>query len=369
MATRYAVATGNWSDTATWDGGTLPTSSDDVYADGKTVTIDQNVTVLSLRTTARSGGTAGGGFAVSGAYTITASGTGILAGSTDCLTCSNALGTTVTVTAAATGGGTSNADGVVASGAGTVNITGAVNGGTAVTTHGVHILGAGTVSVTGSVTGGTNSQAYAIKIAANATVTVTGALTGGSGADGGALWVFSNCTLTVTGNVTGGAANAQASGIAIDTTGNPTITVTGTITAGAAPAIGQRGDGASRGSTVTLTGPFICSSNGLLPIAGWSNVKLSAIVNNEFRFKSSGTGTASLWSSDVNSGAPSVANVRSGTTFGVSNEFTGTLAVPPANSVASGVPVDNTVGTAALSPSDLSSVIGAAIAAALDSVP
>ena len=52
MATRYAVATGNWSNTATWDGGTLPGAADDVYANNKTVTIDQDVTVVSLRNAA-----------------------------------------------------------------------------------------------------------------------------------------------------------------------------------------------------------------------------------------------------------------------------------------------------------------------------
>ncbi len=45
MATRFATATGNWSNTAIWDGGTLPTSSDTVHPNGFTVTIDQDITI------------------------------------------------------------------------------------------------------------------------------------------------------------------------------------------------------------------------------------------------------------------------------------------------------------------------------------
>ena len=51
MALRYAVATGNWSNTATWDGGTLPTAADDVFSNNFTVTIDGTFTVLSIRNT------------------------------------------------------------------------------------------------------------------------------------------------------------------------------------------------------------------------------------------------------------------------------------------------------------------------------
>jgi hypothetical protein len=51
MALRYAVATGNWSNTATWDGGILPTTSDDVFSNNFTVTIDGTFTVLSIRNT------------------------------------------------------------------------------------------------------------------------------------------------------------------------------------------------------------------------------------------------------------------------------------------------------------------------------
>lgn len=52
MATRFAVATGNWSNTAIWDNGALPSSDDIIHANGFTVTIDQDITVASLRNTA-----------------------------------------------------------------------------------------------------------------------------------------------------------------------------------------------------------------------------------------------------------------------------------------------------------------------------
>lgn len=52
MAQRFAVANGNWSNTAIWDNGILPTSSDDIFTNGFTVTIDQDITIASLRNTA-----------------------------------------------------------------------------------------------------------------------------------------------------------------------------------------------------------------------------------------------------------------------------------------------------------------------------
>jgi hypothetical protein len=51
MATRFAVATGNFSNGATWDNGAVPTSADDVYANNFTVTIDGTYTVQTIRNT------------------------------------------------------------------------------------------------------------------------------------------------------------------------------------------------------------------------------------------------------------------------------------------------------------------------------
>jgi hypothetical protein len=48
MAVRFAVKSGNYSDPTVWDNGALPLSDDNVYPNGFTVTIDQNVTVANL---------------------------------------------------------------------------------------------------------------------------------------------------------------------------------------------------------------------------------------------------------------------------------------------------------------------------------
>ena len=48
MATRFATATGVWSNTGIWDGGTLPLSDDTVHPNGFTVTIDQDINIASL---------------------------------------------------------------------------------------------------------------------------------------------------------------------------------------------------------------------------------------------------------------------------------------------------------------------------------
>jgi hypothetical protein len=62
------------------------------------------------------------------------------------------------------------------------------------------------------------------------------------------------------------------------------------------------------------------------------------------------------------SGQPTAANVRSGTIYGPGSVYTGTCAVPAAASVASGVPVDATTGTAVITAATLRSAMGLASA-------
>ena len=51
MAVRFAVATGNFNNAAIWDNGAVPTSDDDLYANGFTVTINGTYTAQTIRNT------------------------------------------------------------------------------------------------------------------------------------------------------------------------------------------------------------------------------------------------------------------------------------------------------------------------------
>jgi hypothetical protein len=356
MANKWPLATGVWSNAANWNDGTLPTASDDVYADGKTVTIDQDVTVITIRTTTRSGGVAGGGFIVSSSRTITMTGTGYIPGTGGGFTLSQAAGNTVNIVGAITGGPTT---GLSINGGGATNITGSVTGGTAANCYGINIFtGASghTLSITGNVTGGTSGSS--------------------TGTPGIATSV--GTTITIVGNVT---ANVSA-GITINTAAS-NVSVTGNITA-----VGQPGLFSSQGGTYTLigtltpsanfsavnfngsptviiTGPFISNASGCIPFSGpFASWKLSPTVNNEFRFKTA-SGTSSLYSTDVTSGSPAASNVRSGVTYGIGGVLTGTCAVPAPASVAYGVPVDNTFGTDAISATEIARLVGLQIAASV----
>jgi hypothetical protein len=73
MPNRYAIANGNWSNPAIWDGGTLPTSADVVRPNNFTVTIDQNINVQQLINDAAAPAVANGTFILTGNFTVTIS--------------------------------------------------------------------------------------------------------------------------------------------------------------------------------------------------------------------------------------------------------------------------------------------------------
>lgn len=221
MAERYAVATGNWSAVGTWDGGaSLPGASDDVHANTFTVTINQNITVLSIRTTAGTTASAGGSFVIQSGVIINAD---IRAGSEHCLNVTNqtvtvngdvygsdttaskfginvnAYPSTLTVVGDAFGGALGNA---INQSAGNVTMTGNATGGSGSNVLGINLNGTvGRVIVTGNVTGGTGTNSYGAYLANGAIL--IGNANGSANAHGASIVNGSR----LIGNATAGTAN------------------------------------------------------------------------------------------------------------------------------------------------------------------
>jgi fibronectin-binding autotransporter adhesin len=300
MAIRYAVATGNWSNTATWDGGTLPTSSDDVYANGFTVTIDQDVTVLSLRNTANTtpAVTVGGDFTVSGTRTIELTGDGLVWGAATTLTFAGSSAGSLTTTAFVntttaagqhlsistsgnvsmtcagniTGGNSGSRFAILLSGGGTHTLEapefiggGGGSGHCISSTHTGHVTiigdlkGSGTsnvsfsggrdATVNGNLIGGTSSGAYSYVPGANAVTVINGNVIGASPTYVLGL-INAGVDATVNGNVTGGTGSNQRG---VQVSGASTLTVNGNV----AGNIGTNANGilvSNTGAVVTVNG-------------------------------------------------------------------------------------------------------------------
>ena len=335
----YTAASGNWSTAANWNGGTLPTSADDVYADGKAVVIDTNVTVLSIRTTQRSGGTVGGTFTISAAgITVTCTSSGILSATSGGALLITATTGTTTLNSNLTGGATNNFIACTLSGATTLNITGNLLSGIATNTHGLSVSSTSIITITGNVTGG-SSTGNAVLITSAATITVTGNLIGGT-STGTAI---SNTTVAATINIVGNV-TAQV-GAGISSTIASVVTVQGIITSSNTIAAVSL---SSASSSFTFSGQAINNNNVMAifcPV-----VRLYTANTVQWTFQNTTGGTKTLYSAGIALGNPATTDVRNGTTYGASSELTGTLIVPSPSNVVAGVQTDNTVGTYSTTP-------------------
>lgn len=271
-AERYAVATGNWSNTATWNGGTLPAEIDDVYANGFTVTVDSNRTANTVRTTAGTTAVAGGLFSVSSGVTLTLTGSGanIIAGSSTVVQQATG-GTTITVIGNPQGSNTTtNISAIVNTSSGTLNLTGNPIGGSQNGSCGV-LTNIGTINCVGNATGGSGPNAQGIRVQnASGVLNLTGNATGGSGA-AGVSWTGGSGS--VIGTVTGGSGSAIP-GILNGSSG--TITVTGSAVGGStANAAGATNSAAG---TITISGNATGGSNATA--YGASNTSTGTLVLN-----------------------------------------------------------------------------------------
>jgi len=359
MAVKYAVATGLWSAGATWNGGTLPTTGDDVYSNAFTVTVDQAITVQTLRNTSNASPaiTAGGGFVATNGNNITATGTtvgsfnwGLIHGSTTPLiTASSTVGLSITANFGPTQGTATSTGTVLCSGTGTINIVGNLNTSTTASSYGVFTTGACTLNITGNITGTTGASAnIPVFINSAATLSVTGNVQGATNSN--AILMGGAATATITGNVTAGDTSAIGSSNVV------TINVIGSVTGSTGvPAIVAN----TNNSVVTVTGPIV-NRNNIMAIQ-CLRIKIYASAVTSWTFQNESGTSKILYTADSVLGQPAVTDVRSGVVY-ASGALTGTCNVPPALSVAYGVPVDNTTGLSIITRAQLITDVGAIVA-------
>jgi hypothetical protein len=324
MPVRFAIANGNWSATTTWDGGTLPQIGDDVYANGFTVTINQDINVNKISTALQSPAVAGGIFVIATTVNRTLT-CNVESGTSTCLRIDDDNART-TIIGNIIGGSVANANGLF------LNAT---------TTNSL----ATQPIIYGNVIGGTASGAHGITARGDRPFfpTIYGNVIAGSVGNG---ILLSNAqpatTTTIYGNVTAsGAIGCSAGGY---------IYIYGTVSA----------SNAFYGAQCTL---IIYVSGTMNNVAGyWAAYAPRMFVGTggsmQFTLNEQTTNNnITLYSSNSFVGIPNTSDVRQGAVYGVSNNLTGTLKVPPASSVAVGVPVDNTVGTAIISITDMGALL------------
>ena len=381
MANYKAVANGNWSALATWEDDStgsyvastvLPGAADVVYFNNFTVDIDQDVTVSQLRNNSTTGVTAGGTGTVSTSRTINAD-------------LFHATGSLITISATSpsvvningnmpgTAGPTYNVIGLSISGNCTVNYVGDVRSQTnsSAAIRAINVGAGATLNLTGDVyAGGSNApvgnfgSSDGIRLDSNSTLNIVGNVYGGfqNAGNSGVRLVGTNQTISITGNLNGlGSTSISAPNPAVLLNSTAVFSITGNLTAGQnAPAL----YGPTATTEVQVFGNVQNASNGYMAtIAPY--VYLDATVT-QWEFRKSNLTTNTLYTPGVATGHPAEANVRTGVVYGPANNLTGTCAVPPANTVSLGVPVDNTVGTAQLDTNALAASLTATLAPALD---
>ena len=310
MAIRYAVANGNWSSTATWNGGTLPTSADDVYSNNFTVTLNQNVNVLSLQNTATTGVSAGGSFQINGSYTIVADTITSGASNLFLFTTSNTL---ITLTA------------------NTISSLSAL----------LVNLNNSTISL--AVNGNINTFGSCIQLSNCNTFTLNGNAIANTG--GYAIFLVTTGIIVINGYCQGGTTIAAFQSQSSNAFSSATITKAISINSCFAGVTNSN-------SPCTVTVKEIEQGVlGAVPISGF--VRLSTASGAFYKGVTTGSSTRTLSDpADIAGQVPAQSDVRFGVTY-QSGAKTGTAYIPAAASVGFGVPVDNTTGTAALTPASV----------------
>ena len=369
MALILSAATGNFNAGATWVGGIVPGAADEARASTThVITITANVTCTELS----NAGT--GTYVLNNGVTLTANVTHkSVATSINCLTFSAASPATASIVGNCTAASAGSGGVVVQSGSGTLTITGNIIGGSVANSNCVLNNSTGITNITGNLTAGAATNAGAVFNSSTATINIIGNVTASTSAG---VTNTSTGSVTITGNITA----AAAAGVTNSSTGS--VTITGSVTAAAAA-------GVTNSSTATLTisggtytasstanavistnassvvrasGSFIYASNGFVPINTPKFILLTTPTLAQTRYALNGSTTfVDMFTADNSLGQAAITDVRFGTVY-ASGALTGVAYIPSASSVAFGVPVDNTTGTATLTAADVRAAIGLATA-------
>ena len=329
---------------------------------------------------------AGGGFVLNSGLVINATGIGIRSSSNTCVTYSATSGST-TINGNIFGTTTTNFVSTINYiGSANLNINGNLTSGTIPgggLQPAINKTGTGTLTIIGNLNIGDSTNGnHCIVNSGIGTINVTGNLFGQlGGGSGSAISNSGVCTINITGNIYAGSSNTDAS-IAIVNSVAATIYVTGNVYSTYANS-GINSSGAhylnivgiltvnpsatnvttrpavvsTSSSAINLfTGPFVCSPYGFFP---YQVIRMHLIptTNSYIEFRDETTNGAlspgaiapatQLVSPATLVNNLATSDVRYGTSYALGT-LTGTLRMPTANQVTSGIQVDNTFGSAVL---------------------
>jgi hypothetical protein len=352
MANYFARKAGNINATDIWattPSGTAAdvfstfTSSDVLHSNNFAITVNVSSTVGEVRNDNANSATAGGIFTINNGITLTAN---VVAGTALCTQPNGNV--SCAIVGNITGGSSNGADGCRNNGTGTVTITGNVTGGSTFGANGAGNTSTGTLNITGNATGGALASGIGANNNSTGTLNLTGNATGGGVASAFGAQNNSTGTMTIVGS-----AIASNNSIGVNNVSTGVLTVTRAV--GNGWGIGATGMVSAVGVQSAVIGSqtrveeFEFGALGQVPVTGAVSTpdKTSNVC---LVHRLSSTKKTLIDAASVSGALPAAGDVRFGTTFNQGNT-TGTLRVPAAGSVALGVLVDNTSGTAVLTPS------------------
>jgi len=280
MAEKYAVATGNWSDPATWDGGVKPIAGDTVHSNNYTVSIDEDVTVDLITTKAGTTAVSGGRFNIAANGIVVVA--NVESGTSLCLLNNFGLFTLIGDVA---GGTSAQVHGVNTDGSGVTNHIGNTIGGTATLAMG-HQINGGTLNITGNIEGGSTGNSYGLRVL-NGVVNHVGIANGSSSAPS---------VYVANGNYIGSEVASLSSVKSL-------VVISGTAVISKV---------SMNGSLWPIDGNFVFDNNSSVLSVNVTQQDLS---------------TVTLTDATAAANYPAENEVESGVVFGNTNQFTGTLQV------------------------------------------